>query len=456
LLNNSENMNLRKRVLRATSWTMSAHVVGQALRLGANLIVTRLLVPEMFGVMGIVSVILTGLVLFSDVGLLQNITRSQRGEDPKFLNTAWVIQIGRGGLLCLVALLISWLLFIAADNHWLPPDSTYADPVLPLLIAVMSIQPLIEGFGSTKIWVAHRRLQFGWVVTLELISQTAGLIAMVAWAWFDRTIWALVLAGLVANTSKMILSHIMIPGPSNNFEWDSKAFYEIFHFGKWIFVSTIFHFLTNSGDRLLLGGLVSAGVIGVYTIAFFLANAVTQVIITLISKVFFSALSEVARDEPEKISEIYYKIRMRIDSVAFFGSGFIFVSGSVIIDFLYDDRYLDAGWMLEILSLSMISVGYLMSNQCFLALGRVKSIVLLNGIQVIVLFISLPLMFSYFGMPGAVWAVSLTSLFSIIGSLLFMKKYQLLMLNKEFVMLPLFFVGGLVGAAFEFVMNLYI
>ena len=49
----------------------------------------------------------------------------------------------------------------------------------------------------------------------------------------------------------------MIPGAANRFEWDSAAFQEIFHFGKWIFVATIFGFLMDSGDRLLLGGLVS-------------------------------------------------------------------------------------------------------------------------------------------------------------------------------------------------------
>ena len=112
--------------------------------------------------------------------------------------------------------------------------------------------------------------------------------------------------------------------------------------------------------------------------------------------------------------------------------------------------------MLEILSLSIISVGYLLSNQCFVALGHVKTLVLINGVQAIVLFLSLPLMFFYFGMPGAVWAVSLTSIFIIPWNLYFMRKYQLIEFRKEFVMLPLFLVGAIVGAAFEYVMKLYI
>lgn len=406
---------------RAISWTMGGHVAGQIVRLGSNLLMTRLLVPEMFGVMWIVTVVLMGLTLFSDVGLLQSIVRSNRGGDPKFLNTAWVIQIGRGVFLVLIALLFSWLLSIAGGNHWLPSNSAYADPILPLLIAVMSIQPLMAGFTSTKFLTAYRKLHIGRVMAINLSSQAIGVTVMVVWAWLDPTIWTLVIGSLVQVMLKVIFSHTMMPGVANKFEWENSAFFEIFHFGKWIFVSTIFGFLSNAGDRLLLGGLVSSSVLGVYSIAFFLAHSITAAITAIIGSVFFPALSEVARDNPDRLSEIYYKIRMRIDSVAFLGSGFIFIAGSTIVKILYDDRYLAAGWMLEILSLSIISVGFMLSQQCFLALGHVKVPVILNAIQALILFISLPLMFYFFGLLGAVWAVSLTKLIRIMGSLFFMK-----------------------------------
>ena len=46
------------------------HFLSQLMRFGGNLILTRLLLAEMFGVMAIVNVILAGLVMFSDIGLL--------------------------------------------------------------------------------------------------------------------------------------------------------------------------------------------------------------------------------------------------------------------------------------------------------------------------------------------------------------------------------------------------
>ena len=79
------------------------------IRFGSNLVMTRLLVPQMFGVMAIATVIMVGLAMFSDLGLRQSIVQSRRGSDPVFLNTAWSVQIVRG--------LILWLFALAVESR---------------------------------------------------------------------------------------------------------------------------------------------------------------------------------------------------------------------------------------------------------------------------------------------------------------------------------------------------
>src|SRR5947209_5210020 len=106
---------LRRRVLNAGAWTFAGYGLSLAIRFGSSLLLTRLLVPEMFGVMAIAMVVLIGLALFSDLGLAQSVVRSERGSEPLFLNTAWAVQILRGILLCFVALAVSLLLVMA--NH---------------------------------------------------------------------------------------------------------------------------------------------------------------------------------------------------------------------------------------------------------------------------------------------------------------------------------------------------
>jgi O-antigen/teichoic acid export membrane protein len=77
-------VSLRKRALRAGSWNLVSQVASQVMRLGGNLIMARLLLPEMFGVMVIATTVSVLLHLLSDVGLRQNIIQSHRGDDPDF------------------------------------------------------------------------------------------------------------------------------------------------------------------------------------------------------------------------------------------------------------------------------------------------------------------------------------------------------------------------------------
>ena len=95
------------RVVRGSALTFLGFGGSQGLRLASNLILTRLLFPEAFGLMAIIALFLTGLQMISDVGLVTCIVRSKRGNDPAFLNTTWTIQIIRGMLLCVACILMA-------------------------------------------------------------------------------------------------------------------------------------------------------------------------------------------------------------------------------------------------------------------------------------------------------------------------------------------------------------
>ena len=70
------------RAISAGAWNLGALVTSQVMRLGGNLVMTRLLMPEMFGIISIAATVLFILHLLSDVGLRQNILQSPRGDDP--------------------------------------------------------------------------------------------------------------------------------------------------------------------------------------------------------------------------------------------------------------------------------------------------------------------------------------------------------------------------------------
>ncbi|MFK5970529.1 MAG: oligosaccharide flippase family protein [Candidatus Marithrix sp.] len=441
----NSNITFKKRIIQATSWVIVGHVSGQLLRLASNLIMTRLLVPEMFGIMAIANVLLIGLSMLSDMGIRQHIIQSKHSESEIFLNTAWVVQIIRGGIIWLITLLTSlFFVMYASDIPW-ASGSVYADPILPLVIAALSFTAIFNGLESTKLSMANRNLVVNLVVRNELISQIVGLITMVAWVYIDRSIWGLVIGGLVSSFMRMALSHVALPGYKNKFYWDRESFFELFHFGKWIFLTSALGFLVLNGDKLILAGLISAKLLGIYTLAIFITGSIRQLFNKLANSVALSAFSDVVRRRPEDLNKVYYKFRLPADGIILVTAGILFISGTHLIDFLYDERYREAGKMLEILSLLLIFERYSLVAQCFIALGKPKYLVPLSTARLPVLYILLPIVYGNYGLEAALWVIALNRL-SELPILLFLKiKTSLLNLRKEIYLLSFFFIGLFLG-----------
>lgn len=437
---------LNQRAVQSGKWVISGHLLSQVFRFGGNLALTRLLVPEMFGVMAIVTVIMGGLAMFSDVGLLQNIVQSKRGEDRNYLNTAWTIQIIRGFVIFLIALILSYSLYLLGKNGLLSSDTVYGNSDLPLILAVASMSTIFSSFNSIYLLVLNRKLMMKKLIMIDLTSQAIGLIFMLVWAWFHRDIWALVFGGILGSIVKMILTHTLDIGEKCQLQWDRNAVTEIFHFGKWIFLSSIFGFLLNQGDRILLGGMISSDMLGVYTVAFFLANALKDIFTKLISSVFYPVLSETIRDTSKSLENIYYKIRNRIDGISFFVAGFMLATGETIINILYDSRYQDAGWMLQILSISLIGTGSLLASQCFLSSGKPRLETLLIFVQVTYFYIMMPTFFYFYGITGSVVVIASYPIVRLFLSMFLMRKFFFFNLHKELIMLPFIVIGYLLGS----------
>jgi O-antigen/teichoic acid export membrane protein len=440
-----DGLSLKRRILGAGAWSLAGFALSNAIRLGSSLLMTRLLVPEMFGLMAIAMMVLTGLAMFSDVGLRPSIIQNTRGNDPVFLNTAWAIQIIRALLLWLLALCISLLILVANRLGLVSERSVYSDPELPYVVAVVSISALIGGFQSTKLYEASRHLVLGRVTQMQIVAQIAGLICMFGWALVDRSIWALVAGGIFSSVMMTLFSHVWLPGVGNRWHWDHSSFYEILNFGKWIFLSSILGFLGNNADRILLGGFVDGTTLGIYSIAFAIYNSIVQIMNKLFADVSFSAFSEVARERPTDLKRVYYQFHVVTASFTYFCMGFLIVSGATLISLLYDHRYQHAGWMLEVLAVALLVVPFHLTMNCFLALGFPKSFSYLIGIRVAAMFVLVPLGFHFLGVPGALWGNVAGQLLSLPAIIYYQLKYKIFDLSTELTLLPTLFAGMLIA-----------
>lgn len=340
-MNSSEpkKLSLKALSIRGTLWTMSGHGVSEGLRLLSNLILTRLLIPEDFGLMLLVNVFLMGLQLFSDVGIGPSIIQNKRGEDENFLNTAWTIQVIRGSCLWLVAIIIAY-----------PFANFYDQPQLAQLLPVAGAAAFISGFNSTALFSLNRKLHLGKVTLLTVAQQFAGITVMIIWAHFHPSIWALVAGSLANVLLRAVVSHFIIKGHRNRFHWDREASKALFQFGKWIFLSTAFGFFANRGDRLILGKLISVQELGYFSIATVLSSNLVKLITDIGQRILFPVYARLAERSAEDLAKNLQRIRFHLLCVALPPLCLLAIFGDSVVSLLWDPRYEPAGPMLQILA----------------------------------------------------------------------------------------------------------
>ena len=394
------SVSLKKLAIRGAAWTILGYGTSQILRLGGNLVLTRLLVPELFGLMALVQVFITGLALFSDIGIRPSIIQNKRGDDPDFLNTAWTIQVIRGFGLWFGCLLIAW-----------PVAKFYGEPRLLWLIPIVGLNTIISGFNSTSLASLSRHMEVGKLIRFELGIQIISLSVLIAWAWLSPTIWALVGGNLVSIFIKVLWSHRLNPGTFNRFALDKDAIQDLFSFGRWIFLATITTFLASQADRLILGKQLSLEILGIYTIAFTIANIPLSVGKRLSNKVLFPAISQTINLPRSKLRAKILKTRFQfLMGLGLFLTA-LFSFGDLLILNLYDENYAQAAWMLPILIIGIWPRVLTQTiSPSLLALGKPFYAACGNFLKFCYMIILLPLGISYMGILGAVIVVAFNDL----------------------------------------------
>mgnify|MGYP000692170198 CR=1 FL=1 len=436
------------KISTASFWTLAGFIFSQLVRLLGNLVLTRLLLPEMFALMAIVTSVRVGVYMCSEIGLKMSVIRHENGETPAFLQTAWTMQVIRGGLLWIFISIFAVSIKFIGEAGFFPLASVYSDERLPLLLAVIGLVSFIVGFESSKIWLAQRNLNLGRVTVLELVAQTIGAVVMVYWAWKSPSVWALVFGSIISALCRVIMSHLFLRGARDAFRLDKEVVLEIFKFGKWLFISAIITFFALNGDRLILGGFLTTEQLGVYSVAFFLATAVRDLLLSLTSKVYYPLLSDANRNTPEKLQKKYYDIKLWQDMTVFFVIGFLYCTAPLIVQLLYDDRYENAGWMMQILVISLISSVFNIGNSLLMALGYSHYGTVLVTMKAVTLWVGVPLLYSIYGIAGAVWGVTISSFVSPPFIMFFLHRKKILIFYKELWMIVFIPIGYIAGDFF--------
>jgi O-antigen/teichoic acid export membrane protein len=389
---------LETKAMRATFWTVMDYGCSMALRVVNSLVLTRLLMPESFGLMTLVTTLIVGISLISDIGLGPSVIQSPRGDEPALLNTIWTLQVLRGLGIFAVSLMLAW-----------PMSLIYHEPRLLALLPALGVNIVISSFNSTNLYSMSRHMGVRRLFVLDFTTQIFTLLVTAGCALLYRSVWALVIGAILSTIFRLSLSFYrrLIPGIRNSFCWDRESLHGLVHFGKWILLSTAFYFFASQADRLILGRLISFSMLGVYGIAYSVSDIPRAVINAFAQKVGYPFIARLVHLPITEFRRVFLQYRLR---TLLAGASMLCLMvhlGGFLVTRMYDRRYHAASWMVPILALGLWhTLMYATTMPALFSLGKSQYSAFGNALYCIAVITAIPTAFHFFGIFGAVIAVA--------------------------------------------------
>ena|GEM_PF-2933753 len=341
--------------------------------------------------------------MISNVGVGNSIVQSPRGNDSRFLNTAFTILAFRGCLLWATASALAY-----------PIAYFLRQPELISLIQVGSLGVLINGFSSTSTITLRRQLRIHPLVVVEITGLLLTFAANFVLAWIFRSVWGLIAGSLIGTLYSTVASHILKVGYRNRFCWDQESWREIYLYGRWIQGSSALCFVGGQADKFLIAHYLNMSVLGVYNYAVLLADALSMAVTRVVHGVLFPIFSSINRENKGSLLGVYHKYRLRIDLVALPLIGVLCALSQLIVDLILDHRYSSAGWMLQVLCIRSAIVCVVAPNETYLfSVGHTKYGFFRDMARTISIVTCVPLGWHFFGVHGIVWVVALSEVLNL-------------------------------------------
>lgn len=438
-----KGQSLKSRALKGGVVALSGFGAVQGIRLISNLVMTRLLAPDAFGLVGVTFALQTWIAMMSDIGLNASIMRSKHGDTPEFLATARTMQLLRGIFIASILVLTGLALPSLAASGFIPEASVFADKRLPTFLFCVAGSVTIAGMSAMRVALHNRSLNLAPVVRLEVGAQIIAVAAAITAALNGAGVYSLAVGAVVAEAGKSIGSYFFLKGPPARFGFSRQHFNEIFSYGKWIVLASTFGNLIQRGDQLLFGWLFDIKVFSFYAIATIWIVAGRTLVEQIQRRVAYPALSELHRKRPQDLTRVYRRMRRvyEIGCAAMFLGVVLFAD--LAIEILYPENYHDVSHYMRLLSVMLLLIPYRLLSSVLLTGGDSKQFTIVTILPGTALFAVTPFVYHYFGTDAAIVFATLTPILAIPYNLKFASKFIKINLARESVMAIVAIVSGL-------------
>lgn len=427
---------LKHTAMKASMWTMGGFALGNFLRLVSNVILAYLLVDNIgaLGLMALVNAFLQGLRMFTDVGFNLGLVQHKDGDNKIYINTAWTLQAVRGVVL-----------YLACWAFAIPLARFYNEPIIAQLIPITGIITLCNGFASSGLILAKRNLDVRKITLIELGSQVAGLIVVMIWAFQSATVWALVGGNIAGAVFRTTVSHIVFAEHRATLGWNKKAAGELLRFGGWIFVATVLTFVTSQIDRLAVGKVFNVEWLAIYGVASTISLFPMQAVMRLGNQVVFPTYAKVI-NRGEDLSKVLDRVRQPVLVATGLAASGMFAAGPWMVKLVYPGKFVDAGWMLQLLAVGMLMrVLSETSKAALMAIGKPRAIATGQVMKILGFVVLTWVGYRTLGMMGFIAGVALSDCFQYGSMAINATHHKLRVLPKDAETCWLVVLSGALG-----------
>ncbi len=409
------------------------------LRLVSSVVLTRLLDPSAFGIIGIVTSVMFFLAMISDAGFQAYVVRHVRSNDILFLNTVWTVKLLRGILLTTLTIIIS-----------VPASVLFAKPEVLLSIIVASSIFVIESISSLALLVALRDHKIKQLCAIDVSISIIQFLSSLFLAFYLRSYWALIYSMIISASMRSIFSFVFFPGLRHGIalEWPIVA--DLWKFSRYIAGSSLITLFLTQVDKVMFAKLLSLNEFGIYMIATMLSSAPLAFVNSYSHRFLYPHFAKSFNENAELLPSIYYSIRRRITQFYSFAAGGLIGGANVLVALLYDARYLEAGAYLQVLSLiPLFAMNNAAANEVLTASGQTQTTFLANVVRILWLLSVGPWCYFLAGTFGVVVAIGTVEMPAAIYNWLALKRRGILVLRKELELFWPALVGFAIGCGLE-------
>jgi O-antigen/teichoic acid export membrane protein len=334
----NENLktDLKMRSVRGGAITIIAQGSKFFLNLGSLAILGRLLTPNDYGLIGMVTPIVGFVEMFKDLGLSTATIQREEINHQQVSTLFWINLLVSGGISILFAAL-------APSIAWF-----YKEPRLVDIVLALSSIFLVGGLSIQHQALLKRKMQFASIAKIEITSVILGVLAAIMAAWANFGYWALVIMPLTKMIVIAIGSWLACPWrpglPSKDAEIKSML-----AFGGNLTGFNCINYFSRNLDNILIGQYWGATELGFYSKAYQLVLLPIQQINAPINNVALPLLSRL-QAEPEQFTRYYYKFVL---SIVFLGMpivAFTFAVTDKLILFVLGEQWLNTVPIFQLLA----------------------------------------------------------------------------------------------------------